>query len=217
MPVWRFWAFLFLFSAFTQPVLAEPFEFASRTYGGFPQLMRGEVQAEISLKAILEVPPGPGPHAALVVAHSCAGWGGVGHGEKMILDAAREAGYATLIHDSFGPRGWKSVCTGEAGTAGNPSVIADAFAALEELSKDPRIKKDAIFIAGAWTTRFVSVGSIAAALALPVASAVVGAPPMVTSGAAVAAAIIVYRHRDNLSRLMSGTERRVSPRVPKQT
>ncbi|TAN50627.1 MAG: hypothetical protein EPN26_09885 [Rhodospirillales bacterium] len=149
MRAWRFWGLLFLLSAFTQPVLAEPFEFTSRTYGGFPQLLRGEVQAEVTLKAILEIPPGPGPHAALVVAHSCAGWGGIGHGEKMILDAAREAGYATLIHDSFGPRGWKNVCSGEAGTAGNPSVIADAFAALEALSKDPRIKKDAIFIAGA--------------------------------------------------------------------
>jgi dienelactone hydrolase len=131
------------------PALAEPFEFPSRTYNGFYQLLKGDASGEVTIKAALEIPAAPGPHAVLVVAHSCAGWSGAGHGENLILEAARAAGYATLVYDSFVPRGWSNVCSGTAGAAGSPSLITDAFSALEALAKDDRIRKDMIFIAGA--------------------------------------------------------------------
>ncbi|CAA6606244.1 exported hypothetical protein [Rhodospirillaceae bacterium LM-1] len=128
---------------------AETFEFTSRTYAGMPQIQKGEPTNEIVIKGILDVPSGSGPHPALVVAHSCGGWTASGRGEQLILDAAKQAGYATLVYDSFDPRGWQNVCSGTAGAAGTPSLIADAFTALNALSKDSRIRKDAIFIAGA--------------------------------------------------------------------
>ncbi|MBF0168549.1 MAG: dienelactone hydrolase family protein [Alphaproteobacteria bacterium] len=142
------WGFLLLLAC-TLPARAESFEFTSRTYAGFYQLLRGEASGEVTIKAALALPASSGPHPVLVVAHSCDGWSGAGHGEALILEAARSAGYATLVYDSFVPRAWSNVCSGGAGAAGSPSLISDAFAALEALAKDDRIRKDAIFIAGA--------------------------------------------------------------------
>jgi acyl phosphate:glycerol-3-phosphate acyltransferase len=70
-----------------------------------------------------------------------------------------------------------------------------------------------VFVAAVGVTRFISVGSIAAAVALAVASAASDVQPPVTIGAALAALIIVRRHRSNLARLLAGTERRVGQRV----
>jgi glycerol-3-phosphate acyltransferase PlsY len=71
----------------------------------------------------------------------------------------------------------------------------------------------AIFVAVVWLTRFMSLGSVAAALSLPVLSAVIGASTVVTAGTALAAAVIVHRHRANLARVVAGTERRVGQRL----
>ena len=62
-------------------------------------------------------------------------------------------------------------------------------------------------------TRFVSVGSMTAAVTLAMAAAFADVPPAVAVGAVGAAVIIVHRHRDNLARLLAGTEPRVGERV----
>lgn len=71
----------------------------------------------------------------------------------------------------------------------------------------------AVFVLGVWVTRYISVGSIASAITLAVAAAASDVPRAVASGAAVAALIIIHRHRGNLARLMAGTERRVGQRL----
>jgi glycerol-3-phosphate acyltransferase PlsY len=70
-----------------------------------------------------------------------------------------------------------------------------------------------VFLGAVWTTRFISVGSMAAAITLAVATVVIGAPVVVSAGAALAAVIIIHRHRANLARLIAGTERRVGQRL----
>ena len=70
----------------------------------------------------------------------------------------------------------------------------------------------AVFALATWATRYVSVGSMAAAVTLAAAAAAADVSPVVTVGAAVAAVIIVHRHRGNLGRLFAGTERRVGER-----
>ena len=71
----------------------------------------------------------------------------------------------------------------------------------------------AIFIGVVWVTQYVSLGSLLATLALPpIAYAVGGSGPSVVAAFA-AAAIIVFRHRSNLGRLWTGTERRIGVRV----
>ena len=69
-----------------------------------------------------------------------------------------------------------------------------------------------LFLLTVWATRYVSLGSIAATVALPPAAWVVGAPVAVVGAAAGSAALILFRHRENLRRLRSGTERRLRDR-----
>jgi acyl phosphate:glycerol-3-phosphate acyltransferase len=61
-------------------------------------------------------------------------------------------------------------------------------------------------------TRYVSVGSLAAAGMLPIATLLVDEPPPVTVGACVVAALVVWRHRTNIGRLWTGREPRVGAR-----
>lgn len=70
-----------------------------------------------------------------------------------------------------------------------------------------------VFLFAVWATRYISVGSMAGAVALAVTAAAIEVPAAVAVGAVIAALIIIHRHRDNLARLMSGTERRVGQRL----
>ena len=69
-----------------------------------------------------------------------------------------------------------------------------------------------VFVLAVWVTRYISVGSIAAAITLAIV-AITDSPSMVAIGAVVAALIILHRHRSNLARLIAGTERRVGQRL----
>lgn len=66
-----------------------------------------------------------------------------------------------------------------------------------------------VFVITVVVTRFVSAGSVAAAIALVIAAAVSGAPGPVVAGAVGAAMIVLFRHRANMERLVAGSERRV--------
>jgi len=56
--------------------------------------------------------------------------------------------------------------------------------------------------------RFVSLASLCAALGLPLAVLALGDPLPLAGAAAAVALIVVARHRDNIARLISGTENR---------
>jgi glycerol-3-phosphate acyltransferase PlsY len=71
----------------------------------------------------------------------------------------------------------------------------------------------AVFVIAVWVTRYISVGSIVAAIALAVSAAAGETPAPVVAGAVIAALLIVYRHRGNIARVMAGTERRVGQRL----
>ncbi len=69
-----------------------------------------------------------------------------------------------------------------------------------------------VFALVTWATRYISVGSTAAAVTLAVTAAA-DASAAVAVGAAVAAVIILHRHRGNFGRLLAGTEHRVGERL----
>jgi len=71
----------------------------------------------------------------------------------------------------------------------------------------------AVFALAIWVTRYISVGSMAAAVTLAVTTAAMDVAAAVTVGTAIAAVIIIHRHRGNLGRLIAGTERRVGQRL----
>lgn len=83
-----------------------------------------------------------------------------------------------------------------AGVFGVLSPVATAIAAV-------------FFVTLVAVTRYVSLGSLAATLALPPAAWLTGAPAGVVTMAIPVAALIVFRHRGNLRRLRAGTERRM--------
>jgi glycerol-3-phosphate acyltransferase PlsY len=65
----------------------------------------------------------------------------------------------------------------------------------------------AVFLLVAWRTRFISLGSITAAAAFPPAVWIIMHPPAAVIGAAViAAAFIIWRHKENIARLRAGKE-----------
>lgn len=70
-----------------------------------------------------------------------------------------------------------------------------------------------LFLCTVWITRYVSLGSIAATIALPPAAWLTGAPHAVVLAAFGSGALILFRHRANLRRLRSGTERRMGVRA----
>ena len=70
-----------------------------------------------------------------------------------------------------------------------------------------------VFLAVTLTTRYVSLGSLLSAIGVPLAALALGYPAVSVIAAAVAVAIIVWRHRENIGRLRHGTERRVGERA----
>jgi glycerol-3-phosphate acyltransferase PlsY len=77
----------------------------------------------------------------------------------------------------------------------------------------------ALTIAAIWLvtfalTRYTSVASVAAALALPIAAIGFGYPDEVIVFAVISALAVIWLHRGNLRRLRAGTENRFSRRSP---
>ncbi len=59
-------------------------------------------------------------------------------------------------------------------------------------------------------TRYVSLGSIVAAALVPMLALVFGYPALYVAFGVLAAALIIVRHRSNITRLLNGTENRIS-------
>jgi acyl phosphate:glycerol-3-phosphate acyltransferase len=91
--------------------------------------------------------------------------------------------------------------------------VATAAGAFAVLAPDALGIAASVFVVAVLATRFISVGSIAGALTLALAATFSDAPGIVALGATASALIIVYRHRENLARLVAGTERRIGQRV----
>jgi glycerol-3-phosphate acyltransferase PlsY len=70
-----------------------------------------------------------------------------------------------------------------------------------------------LFVATVWATRIVSLGSVVATITLPSAAWLSGAPSAVVAAAIGASALILFRHRANIRRIVSGTERRMGQRA----
>lgn len=71
----------------------------------------------------------------------------------------------------------------------------------------------AVFITTVWATRYISAGSVLATMVLPPIAYALGSPLPTVAAAAATAALIIFRHRSNLSRLREGTERRLGARA----
>ena len=89
------------------------------------------------------------------------------------------------------------------------ATAAGAFAVLTPVGAAAAV---GVFLLAVTLTRFISVGSMAAALTLAGWAIASDAPTGVAIGAAVAAVMVIVGHRTNLARLAAGTERRIGQR-----
>ncbi|HJS58701.1 MAG TPA: glycerol-3-phosphate 1-O-acyltransferase PlsY [Vicinamibacteria bacterium] len=95
----------------------------------------------------------------------------------------------------LGFRGGKGVATG-----------AGAFLPLAPLATAVAISA---FVLTALATRYVSLGSVVGTLTLAAAAFLTGAHPALAWSATVIGALVVFKHRANLERIVRGTESRV--------
>jgi glycerol-3-phosphate acyltransferase PlsY len=95
--------------------------------------------------------------------------------------------------------------------------VATAAGAFAMLAPEALGVAAGVFLLAVVVTRFISVGSIAGALTLTLVTALSDAPGVVAIGATVSTFVIIYRHRENLVRLVTGTERRIGQRAVKET
>ena len=65
-----------------------------------------------------------------------------------------------------------------------------------------------------WLTRYVSLASMLAGVALTVAAWLLHTPPIILGASATAMIFVIVRHRANISRLLTGTETKVGAARP---
>jgi glycerol-3-phosphate acyltransferase PlsY len=118
-------------------------------------------------------------------------------------EGAAVAGLAAIVGHVYpvwlGFRGGKGVAT-----------ACGAFAMLTPVAVLPAL---GVFATGVWLTKYISVGSVLASVALPPIAYAFGSPLSAVVAAGSAASLIVFRHRSNLRRVRLGTERRIGTRL----
>ena len=87
--------------------------------------------------------------------------------------------------------------------------VATGLGAFAPLAPSPAVFAVLVFALVAASTRYVSIGSVAGALALAALALALRGPDPVALAAALTAVLVVFRHRSNLRRILGGSERRV--------
>lgn len=162
---------------------------------------------------------GSGNVGAANVLRTAGAWRGV---VVMALDVAKGVAAVAIAYVMSGSAALAAV-TGAAAVVGHiypvwlrfhggkgVAVAAGVFTMLSPVATGIAA---ALFLITVLLTRYVSLGSIAASLALPPAAWLTGEPRAVVLAAAGSAALILFRHRSNWRRLRTGTERRVGARA----
>lgn len=135
----------------------------------------------------------------------------------MALDISKGCG-AVLIAGALGGDETTRAATGLAAVVGHTypvwlrfrggKGVATACGVFSVLTPGATALAAALFVTVVAASRYVSLGSIVAALALPPFAYLMEAPPVFVVTAVLAALLVLYRHRANLARLQAGTERR---------
>ena len=90
------------------------------------------------------------------------------------------------------------------------ATACGVFSMLTPLALPPAL---AIFAIAVWVTKYISLGSVLASVALPPLAYALGSSAPAVIAACAASVIILFRHRTNVGRLRTGTERRLGARA----
>ena len=92
--------------------------------------------------------------------------------------------------------------------------VATSLGALSALALPPVLLSLAVFIVTVAVSRFVSLGSILAALFFPLFVRLVGAPAVIFYWSLPVVALVIFKHGDNIRRLIGGSEPRLGEKRP---
>jgi dienelactone hydrolase len=124
---------------------------------------------DLRLSAWIYRPPGPQPVPAVIVLHGC---GGVGSHVFEWGTRLASWGYAALVLDSFGPRGYSNLCLNNS-LVGPGERVADVDAAARYLGGRSDVRGDRIglvgFSHGGWTVQRLAALPLAKRFAAAVA------------------------------------------------
>lgn len=90
------------------------------------------------------------------------------------------------------------------------ATACGVFSVLTPIAVPPAL---VVFLLTVWGTKYISLGSIVATVALPSIAYAIGSSTASLAAAFAAAALIIFRHRSNVVRLIEGTERRLGVRT----
>jgi glycerol-3-phosphate acyltransferase PlsY len=91
--------------------------------------------------------------------------------------------------------------------------VATSLGAYAAIAWAPVLGGAGLFLVVVGLTRYVSLGSILASLAIPVILYFAGGPPAVAGVALAIAVLVVVRHGGNIRRLINGTERKLGEKA----
>ena len=91
--------------------------------------------------------------------------------------------------------------------------VATALGAFLALTPAAIVPAAVVWIVTVAAFRYVSLASILASVTLPLGGWILGYPSIYAASAACAAALILWRHHENVKRLLAGTERRLGQRA----
>ena len=136
----------------------------------------------------------------------------------LLLDAAKGC-VAVLIAKAFGGDDWVIAAAAIAALVGHifpvwlgfrgGKGVATSVGIFLVLAPIASLCAGVVFVAIVLLTRYVSLGSITAAILIPVLVWVLSDSQPLLIAAIVGAALIVFAHRGNIQRLASGTESRI--------
>ena len=87
--------------------------------------------------------------------------------------------------------------------------VATGLGVFALLSPGPTALAALVFILVVAVTRYISLGSIFAAATVPLAGFLMSYPVVVYTSSALVSLFVIWRHQDNIARLMRGEENRI--------
>jgi glycerol-3-phosphate acyltransferase PlsY len=145
-------------------------------------------------------------------------WGAValaldaGKGAAAVVIASRLAGEVACVPAALGAVMGHAFSPWLMGRGGKG--VATAAGAYAVLAPPATAAALAVFVLAVAVTRFVSLGSVLGAVALPIAVSLLGPGGRAAAAAGAIAVLIAWRHRGNFARMRAGTEPRLIRRQP---
>ncbi|MFZ5494927.1 MAG: glycerol-3-phosphate 1-O-acyltransferase PlsY [Verrucomicrobiota bacterium] len=142
------------------------------------------------------------------VSYDFEGWAGLAGTVQIAGEDWRLVGLAGVVGAVLGHsfslftkfKGGKGVAT----AAGGVLVLVPVSCLLGAL----------VWVVTFYATRYVSLGSILAAVVVPAASWVRGNPPAISLVVSALGLFVIIRHRENIKRLLAGTENKFARKPP---